>query len=159
MTLQGTRSDALVAEFDAACRELRATIAGVPDDQWQVATPGDGRPVNVVAHHAAGAHRLIADLLQAMATGQPASLSMEQIHAGNAAHARQFAACTKAEALEQHDAGAAYARAVVRGFTDDQLARHGEFLVGRQVTVEQAVQRVLIHHPREHAATIQAALH
>jgi hypothetical protein len=159
MTLQGTRSDALVAEFDAACSELRTTIAGVPDDQWQVPTPGDGRPVNVVAHHAAGAHRPLADMLRAMATGQPASLSMEQIHAGNAEHARQFAACTKAEALEQHDQGAAYARAVVHGFTDAQLARHGEFLVGRPMTVEQAVQRVLINHPREHTATIQGALH
>jgi hypothetical protein len=97
-------------------------------------------------------------MLQAMATGQPAALSMEQIHAGNAEHARRFATCTKAEALAQHDQGAAYARAVVRGLTDDQLARDGEFLVGVPMTVEQAVHGVLINHPRQHAATIQAAL-
>jgi hypothetical protein len=45
--------------------------------------------MNVVAHHAADAHRYIADMLQAMANGQRASMSMDQIHAGNAAGSRR----------------------------------------------------------------------
>jgi hypothetical protein len=158
MAVQGTRTDALVDEFEAACSELRATIAGVSDGKWQVSTPGDGRQVNVVAHHAAGAHRAIADMLQAMANAQTPSIGMDQIHAGNAEHARQFAACTKVEVLEQHDQGAAYATTVLSGLNDEQLARRGEFLVGMPMTVEQAVQGVLIGHPREHTATIQGAV-
>ena len=158
MTVQGTRSDAFVDEYEAACSELRSTIASVPDEKWRMSTPGDGRPVNVVAHHAAGAHRYIADMVQAMANGQKPSMSMDQIHAGNAEHARQFAACTKADALEQHDQGSAYASAVLRGFNDEQFTIHGDFLMSMPMTVEQAVQGVLIGHPREHAATIQAAV-
>jgi hypothetical protein len=158
MTIQRTQSDMLVNEFQSACSELRATIAGVPDDKWLAATLGDGRQVNVVGHHAASAHHYIADMLQAMANGQKPSMGMEEIHAGNADHARQFAACSKSETLEQHDQGAVYATAILKHLTEEQLAKHNEFLLGMPMTVEQAVQGVLIGHPREHAATIRAAL-
>jgi hypothetical protein len=48
--------------------------------------------------------------------------------------------------------------AMLRRFTDEQFAKQGEFLMGMPMTVDQAIQGVLIQHPREHAATIQAAL-
>jgi hypothetical protein len=83
---------------------------------------------------------------------------MDEIHAGNAEHAQKFAACSKSEALEQHDQGVVYAMAMLRRFTDEQFAKQGEFLMGMPMTVDQAIQGVLIQHPREHAATIQAAL-
>jgi hypothetical protein len=158
MAQQSTRSDMLVDEFQAACNELRDAILSVPDDRWQSPTPGDGRQVNVVAHHAASAHRPIAEMILAMADGQAPTLSMDQLHAGNAEHARRFSACSRSETLDQHDRGAALAMATLRGLSEDQLARQGQFLVGMPATVEQAVQRVLIGHPREHAATIRAAL-
>jgi len=158
MALQGTRSDLLVDQFGTVCSQLRATIVGVPDEKWQTPTTGDGRQVNVVAHHAASAHRPIADMVQAMVAGEKPSIGMDQIHAGNAEHARQFAACSKAETLEQHDQGVAYAMAVLGGLSDEQLATQGEFLVGRPMTVAQAIQGVLIHHPEEHTATIQASV-
>ena len=158
MAVQRTRSDLLVDQFGTACGQLRAAIVGVPDVKWQAPTTGDGRQVNVVAHHAASAHRYIADMVQAMVDGQKPALSMDQIHAGNAEHARQFAACSKSETLEQHDQGVAYATAVLGGLSDEQLAKQGEFLVGRPMTVAQAIEGVLIHHPQEHAATIQASV-
>jgi hypothetical protein len=83
---------------------------------------------------------------------------MDQIHAGNAEHARQFAGCSKAETLELHDRGVAEASSILRGLTDEHLARQGEFLTGAPSTVEQAIERVLIGHPREHTATIRASL-
>jgi hypothetical protein len=158
MTLPATQLDSLITEFHAACDDLRDTIARVPDDRWQVPTPGDGRPVNVVAHHAASSHGPIAHMIQAMGQGQPASLSMDQIDAGNAEHARRFGACSKAETLELNEQGAAAATAMLRGLSEDRLAIAGEFLIGRPATVEQAIRRVLINHPREHAATLRAAL-
>lgn len=158
MAEQGTRVETLLDEFEAACRDLEDTIERVPDDRWQAPTPGDGRQVNVVAHHAAAAHRYIAGMVQAMAAGQPASVSSEQIDLGNAQHARQFAGCSKTDVLETHRQAAAEATAMLRGLTDEQLASTGELLIGRRLTVEQAIRGVLIGHPRAHAGSIRAAL-
>jgi mycothiol maleylpyruvate isomerase-like protein len=158
VAIEASRTEALVDLFDAACRDLRDAVEAVPDDKWHVPTVGDGRQVNVVAHHAASAHRPIADMLQAMVQGKPASRDMEQIHAGNAEHARRFGSCSKTEVLEAHAEGSAYARDVLRGMTDERLSKHGELLIGMQGTVDQAIERVLIGHPGQHAATIRATL-
>jgi hypothetical protein len=158
MTVEASHTQMLLDQFDAACRELAQTIEDVPDAQWLAPTVGDGRQINVVAHHAASAHRYVADMVQAMAAGQPASMGMDQIHAGNAEHARQFGACTKSETLEQHERCSAHAREVLRGFDEATLAHRGELLAGRPMTVEQAIQGILIGHPRDHAATIRSTL-
>jgi Mycothiol maleylpyruvate isomerase N-terminal domain len=158
MAIQGTRADVLSEEYKAISDLLRGAIVGVPDEMWQAPTSGDGRQINVVAHHAAGSHAYIARQIQAMADGQPQHLTMDQIHAGNAQHAREFAGCSRTETLELHDRGVAEATTIVRGLSDEQLAREGEFISGVPGSVEQAVQRVLIGHPREHTATIQATL-
>jgi len=158
MAIQSTRADMLTEQFKAISGLLRETIVGVPDEKWQAPTSGDGRQVNVVAHHAAGAHAFIARQIQGMANGQPQPLTMEQIHAGNAQHAREFTACSRAETLELHDRGVAETTTILRGLSDEQLALEGEFISGVPGTVEQAIQRVLIGHPREHTATLQATL-
>jgi hypothetical protein len=159
MAVEASRAEMLAEQFDAACRDFRASVEAVPDDRWQAPTTGDGRQVNVVAHHAASAHRYIADMLQAMANGQPASIGMEQIHAGNAEHARQFGECSKSEVLQRHDENVAYARDVLRGMDEATLSREGVLLVGTPTwTVAQAVENVLIGHPREHTATITSTL-
>jgi Mycothiol maleylpyruvate isomerase N-terminal domain len=158
MAVETSRVETLLELFEAACRDLRDAVEAVPDDKWHVPTVNDGRQVNVVAHHAAGAHRPIAEMLQEMARGKPASLSMEQIDAGNAEHARRMGACSKADVLEQHEAGSAYARDVLRGMDDATLSIQGELVAGMPATVDQAIERVLIGHPRQHAATIRATL-
>ncbi len=158
MSTQATRAGMLAAQFEATAAQFKDTVTSVPDEKWKAQTPADGRPVNVVAHHAAVSHAQIAGLVRAIADGQGTPLTMEQIHAGNAEHARQFAGCSKTETLETHDRGSAEASAIVSGLTDEQLAQSGEFLAGRPMTVEQAIEGILIGHPREHMATIQAAL-
>jgi hypothetical protein len=159
MAVEASRAEMLAEQFDAACRDFRASVESVPDDRWQAPTTGDGRQVNVVAHHAASAHRYIADMLQAMANGQQPSIGMDQIHAGNAEHARQFRECSKSDVLRQHDENAAYARNVLRGMDEASLATEGVLLAGiPRWTVAQAVENVLIGHPREHAATINSTL-
>jgi hypothetical protein len=158
MAVETSRVDTLLELYEAACRNLRDTVEAVPDDKWHVPTAGDGRQVNVVAHHAARSHRPIAEMLQEMARGKPASVNMEQIDAGNAEHARHFGACSKAEVLEQHEAGSAYARDVLRGMDEATLSVRGELVTGMPATVDQAIERVLIGHPHQHAATIRATL-
>ena len=66
-------------------------------------TTGDGRQVNVVAHHAASAHGDIADMVRAMAGGQRGAMDMDRIQANNAEHARKRDACTRAAVLQQHE--------------------------------------------------------
>jgi len=155
MTIANTRVSDLLTEFDAVCAQLREAIVQTADANWQSIAPDDGRQVNVIAHHAASSHQPIADMVRAMVDGRGPSISMEQIHAGNAEHARQAAQCTKDEALAVHDQGVHHAATVLRTLTDDQLQINGQFLVGgRESTVEQSIEFVLIGHPRMHAASI-----
>jgi hypothetical protein len=159
MTIGSTRVTDLLSEFDAACAQLRAAIVDTPDASWHTVAPDDGRQVNVIAHHAASSHQPIAEMVLAMVNGHGPSISMDQIHAGNADHAQRAAQCSRDEALAVHDQGAQHAMGVLQTLTDDQLQIKGQFLVGgRESTVEQSIEFVLIGHPRMHAASIAAAM-
>ena len=157
MTVKGTRTEQLLEQFETASAEFKSALAAVPEGKWRTATPDDGRPLNVVAHHVASSHGPVANEVRRMADGEPAQLTMDMIHAGNAQHAQQFEGCTRDETLELHERTAREAAAVLRELTDEQLSRQADFLVGRTMTVEQAIQGVLIGHPREHTATINRA--
>ena len=86
------RARNLAHQLEQANQALIATIEGLSDAQWKATTPGDGRSVGVVAHHVASSHKAVAGLVGAIAHGQKVpTITMEMIHEGNAAHARQFA--------------------------------------------------------------------
>jgi len=158
MTIGSTRVGDLLDQFEAACAQLRAAIVDTPDASWQAIAPDDGRQVNVIAHHAASAHEAIADMVLSMVNGRGPRISMDQVNAGNAEHAQRAAHCTRDEALAVHDKGAQQAASVLRTLTDEQLQIKGQFLVGgRESTVEQSIEYVLIGHPRMHANSIRAA--
>jgi hypothetical protein len=74
----------------------------------------------------------------------------------NAKHAKDYAHCTKAETIELLKTGAAAAAAVVRGLSDDQLAKRGTVLTDAPpMTAEQLVNGALIAHIDEHFSSIR----
>ena len=123
-------------------------------------TDGEKWSVAVTAHHVAQSHEGIANMVKALAAGQSlGNLTMDMIHEGNAKHAKDFAGCTKAETIDLHKKGAAAAAAVVRGLSDEQLAKSATVLVGvPPMTVEQVVTNILINHIDGHYGSIRKTI-
>jgi hypothetical protein len=96
-------------------------------------------------------------MITAVVTGQaPATLTSAMIDEMNARHAKDYVDCTKAETLELLQRGAAVASAVVRGLSDDQLARSGTVLADAPpMTTERLITGGLIAHIDEHFGSIR----
>ncbi len=150
----GTRSAELATPFEQANDECSTAVEAFSAVDWAMYCADDKRSVGVLAHHVAVSHAPVAHLIQASVAGQPAALTSEMIHQGNAQHAAEHAQCTKEETLALLRADGPQAAAVVRGLRDDQLTLPAPFTG----TVKGLIEHILIHHSREHLATIRAVL-
>jgi len=153
----GARSEALAKQFQAKVAEATAVIEKLTEADWKKVTAAERWPVGVTAHHVAGAHEPSANILKAVATGQSmGNFTMAMLDEMNAKHAKDCANCTKAETIELHKKGAAVAAAVVRGLSDDQLAKSGTVLSDAPpMTAEQVVTGILISHIDDHFGSIR----
>lgn len=80
------------------------------------------------------------------------------LHDANAQHAQQFAEANKAEVLALLRSGGAAAAAIVRGLSDEQLARTGQFADAMPpVPVQAMIEMILIGHVQGHGASIKSA--
>jgi hypothetical protein len=74
----------------------------------------------------------------------------------NAKHAKEHANCTKGETIALHNKHAAAAAAVVRGLSDDQLAKSATVITGAPaMSAEQIVTGILINHIDDHYGSIR----
>jgi hypothetical protein len=153
----GAKSEALAKQYQAKVAEATATIEKLTDADWKKVTAAEKWPVGVTAHHVAGSHEPIANIVKAVATGQSlGNFTMAMLDQMNAKHAKEFAGCTKAETLELHKKGAATAAAVVRGLSDEQLKKSGTVLSDAPpMTVEDVIAGVLINHIDDHFGSIR----
>jgi hypothetical protein len=82
------------------------------------AAPGDGRKIGVIVHHVASMYPLEINLAQTLAGGEPISgVTWDNVHALNAAHARENDTVTRATALDLLRRRAA-AAAAIRALSD-----------------------------------------
>jgi uncharacterized protein (TIGR03083 family) len=154
----GAQAEALAAKFEQENNALTAAIEGLSDAQWQALTAEEGWTVAATAHHIAGGHQAIAGLVQAHANGQGQPVSFAALNEGNAQHAQQFKGASKAEVLALMRSGGAAAAEIVRGLSDEQLARTGQFADGMPpLTVQQMIELILIGHVQSHGASIKNA--
>lgn len=153
----GAKSEALARQFEAKAQEAMATLERLGEADWKKVTAAEKWPVGVTAHHLAGAFEPISNMIQTVASGQSVSgLTMEMLDAMNAQHAKEHAGCTKAETIALHRRGTATAAAVIRGLSDDQLARSGTVLLGvPPMTAEQLIVNGLLNHTDEHYGSIR----
>ena len=156
----GAKAEALAKQFEAKAQEATAVMERLSDADWKKMTAGEKWPVGVTAHHMAGAHEPIANIVKTVSTGQSIpNLTLDMLHESNAKHAKEFASCTKAETLALHKKGVAAAAAIVRGISDDQLAKSGTVLTGvPPMSAEQAITGILINHMQEHLGSIQKTI-
>src|SRR5215467_9165709 len=122
----GTGSEALAERFESTVRDAVMTVRTLSDADWEKVTEAEQWPVGVVAHHYATVLVPVAELVVALAAGQaPERFTRAKLNEMNAQHARDHAACTKAETLALLETGTASAAAVIRGLSDAQLAKRG----------------------------------
>lgn len=152
----GARAESLAKKYEAKAAELTATIQKLSDADWKKVTAAEKWPVGVTAHHVAGAHEPISNIVKTLAAGQSIpGFTPAMLDDMNAKHAKDFAGCTKAETLALHEKGVKTAAAVVRGLDDSQLNNSGTVFTGvPPMTCLQAIDGALINHIDEHMGSI-----
>jgi Mycothiol maleylpyruvate isomerase N-terminal domain len=153
----GTRSEALAKQFEVKVQEAVAGIEQLSDTNWKQVTETEHWTVGVTAHHLASALEPVASIVTAIASGQSrGNFTRAMLDDMNARHAQEYANCTKAETIALLKRGAAAAAAVVRGLTDDQLAKSGiVFTDVPPMTAEQLITNGLIAHIDAHFGSIR----
>lgn len=154
------RADALASAFERANNAVIQAVEGCSADQWRAICKDEGWPVGVAAHHVAASHSSLLGLVQLVANGQEVPpITMEVIDAANAQHAQEFAHVSREETLELLHRDGATVASTLRGLTDEQLDRTAPmaFAGGQAWSAQDLIERILIHHPDQHAASINAA--
>ena len=153
----GAKGESLARQFEAKAREAAGVLEKLSDTDWEKVTEAEKWSVGVTAHHLAGAYERVPDIASGLAAGQSfGNFTRKMLDERNAQHAKDFAGCTKEETLALHRKGAANAVAVIRGFSDEQLAKSGVlFADAPPMTVEQLIMGALIYHTDEHYGSIR----
>ncbi len=151
------KSEALAKQFETRAQEAAAVLDKLSEADWKKITDAEKWSVGVTAHHVAQGHEGIANIVKALANGQSmGNFTMDMLNDMNAKHAKDFANVGKAETIALHKKNAAAAAAVVRGLSDDQLAKTGTVLAGMPaISTEYVITNILINHIDDHFGSIK----
>ena len=118
------RADALADVLEQGARALASFASGLSSSEWRTRGLKDERRFGVVVHHVATMYPLEIKLAQTLAGGDPVTgVTWDDVHAMNAAHAKEFDAVTKEETLALLDKNSAAAAAAIRALSDEELSR------------------------------------
>jgi len=155
------RANALAVRLEQGVRALTAFATTLTDAEWQTPIPHDGRTVGVVVHHVATMYPVEIELAQALAAGRPvAGVTWNDVHAMNAAHARDHRGVTKAAALALLRENSAAAAAAIRALSDAELDRAAPVSLNADapLTCQFILEDHAVRHAYHHLARIRAAL-
>ena len=154
-----TRAEALADEVLAANDALIEAVYQCSEEDWRRHSASEGRSVGVLAHHVALAYGPIAGMAQAVGDGQAPQLpSQDGLAEMNARHAEEAANVGREETLDLLRRNGGAAATLVRGLSDAQLTRTFTGFGGQEWTVAQFIESAVVGHPRQHLASIRAAL-
>ena len=155
------RAQALAVTLEKGAAALTEFAGKLTDTEWQTRLPKDGRKVGVVVHHVATMYPLEIQLAQKLAAGGVIDdVTWDNVHAINAAHARDHDKVTKEEALALLRTNAAAAAAAIRAMSDASLdlvapnSLYGNAPLSCQFMLEDHAVRHSFHH----LAKIRAAV-
>lgn len=158
------RADQLAGEMEVVARGFRELVESLTDEQWRmtgrnhptirVGDEDEGRPVGVIAFHAAFSMARTADWMGRLVAGEPIA---PFDRSRNAQQAAEHAEVTRAEVLDTIDSGAPVLRAFIGGLSDEQLDQTIRTMAGES-TVAEAVRRVAIGHLLWHRGSIEATI-
>ena len=157
----GPRASALADRLEQGARALIDLAAGLRDAQGQAQIPHDGRKVGVVVHHVASVYPVEIQPAQTLAGGHPVTgVTMDDVHAMNAAHAKENWTVTKAAALDLLRRNSEAAAAVIRALSDHELdqAAPASLYANAPITCQFMLEDHAVRHSYHHLAKIKAAL-
>jgi DinB superfamily len=156
----GTTSQALAAHFESKLHDAVSLLRTLGDTDWKKVTEAEQWSVGVTAHHYASILEPVGELVSALAAGQaPERFTRATLDEMNAQHARDHAHCTRAETIALLEKSGASTAAVLRGLSDEQLAKRGTVLTDAPPsTVEQLIALVLIKHADQHFGSIRKTI-
>jgi len=157
----GAKTGALAAQLEGKARDAVATLQKLGDADWQKVTAAEKWTVGVTAHHLAGGLEAVAGIVTGLVAGAPprGNFTRAMLDQMNAQHAVEHAHCTRAETLALFQKGAATASAMLRGLSDDQLAKSGTvFTDTPPMTAEQLINLGLLSHIDEHMGSIRTTV-
>ena len=140
----GAKSEVLAKQFEAKAQEAASVLEKLSDADWKKVTEAEKWTVGVTAHHLARAFEAVAGIVTGIVSGQsPGNFTTGHARRDECPGTRQeHANCTKAETIALLKKGVPAAAAVVRGLTDDQLAKSGTvFTDAPPMTAEQLITR------------------
>jgi hypothetical protein len=155
------RSENLALRLERGARELAAFAETLTTAEWQTRTPKDGRKVGVIVHHVGNMYPLEIDLAQKLARGEAiAGVTWDDVHAVNAAHAKDFDGVTKEEALAFLRRNSEAAAAAVRALSDEELDRANTVSLNSDapLTCQFFIEDHALRHSFHHLARLKAAI-
>ena len=142
---------------------LAAFAETLSEEEWRkpMNSGTDRRPVGVIVHHVASMYPIEIDVVRAVAGGKAVTdVTWEAVAGINAKHASDYAAVSKAAALEllrrnSHDAADA-----IRALTDEELDQASPFSLsfGAPMTTQFVIEDHPLRHSWHHLARIKRAL-
>ena len=158
----GSRSRVLAERLEQGARALIEFAETLTEAEWQTALLHDGRTVGVVVHHVATMYPIEIDAAQTVAAGRPVTgFTVTDLHAFNAAHARENAGVTKAVAIDLLRRNSAVAADAIRALTDRELdgaASVSLYEGGPLLTCQFVLEDHAVRHSYHHLAGIRAAV-
>jgi hypothetical protein len=164
MTQQSMRGQALATRLEKVTNTLIALIEPCSEAQWSASTPNEDRSVGTMVHHIAVQAPIVAGWGAQVGNGEIPPVTMEIVHAENAAHAAAHASPDKAETLDLLRRNTAIAADILRGLSDAQLDGTVPLplLGGQPFSAQMIIEMVLIGHiqgyPHSHLPNIETAL-
>jgi hypothetical protein len=155
------RAKALAARLEEGTRTLAAFASALTDAEWGTPVLKDGRKIGVVVHHVASVYPLEIQLAQTLAGGKAVTgVTMDDVHAMNAGHAKEYDGVTKDATLDLLRRNSSAAAAAIRALTDEELDRAAEASLysNAPVTCQFMLEDHAVRHSYHHLASIQRTL-
>jgi hypothetical protein len=155
------RAEALAEVLEQGALALGSFASGLSSSEWRARGPKDERPVGVVVHHVATMYPLEIKLAQTLAGGDPVTgVTWEDVHAMNAAGAKEFDAVAKEETLELLEKNSAAAAAAIRALSDEELSTSAPISLysDAPLTCQFMLEDHAVRHSWHHLARIRKVL-
>lgn len=155
------RTKALADRLEQGARALADLASTLTDAAWQTRVPRDGRKIGVTVHHVATVYPIEIQLAQTLAAGKPVTgVTMDDIHAMNAGHAKEHDGVTKEATLDLLRRNSAAAAAAIRALSDEELDRAAVASLYSEapITCQFMLEDHAVRHSYHHLFRIRAAL-
>jgi hypothetical protein len=156
------RTELLATRIEEGAAGLAAFAGGLSDAGWGIPTsPTDKRTVGQIVNHVALLYPVEIEVARVIAGGKAVTdLTWQAVADLNAAHAREHARITKAEALDNLRRNSRDAADAVRKFSDEELDTAAPFSLsyGAPMTAQFVIEDHALRHSWHHLARIRAAI-